>query len=291
MNPAIPVVMAMVGIGTTRASRRKRKNKGERQAEAKRSAQRQLSVLEVQSGVSFGRSQSRRPPAPADETNGRGTPLGRMFAGRRAAQPAEGQQGRPARPPMQPPMGRPAPRLDGAGDLSLFRKRIGGDIVLSEDGSQGYVGARWWAETGRQLFEQGAAQGAETPEQAAAMVLSAARDDIEWGAPEVPPGVHAVRQRVAHYIQAAQMSAPPVSAPPMGGMHSGPVGAEGTDAAPAPAAPPVEAEVVETAPPVQTKRKRRGSRGKKKGDAAGAESDGADAGVDAGTEASAEAGE
>lgn len=312
MNPAIPIVATLAGLGATKAPRRKRKNNnGESQTEAQvASAQRRRkTVLEVQMGV-VGRKKKRAPTkaepkeeAPKgasktftsafvgrrkkDEAEPGTTLLGKILNARHGPSPSrESTRVRtangagPARPPRPVPgphvrASRAAEAAKLTGPDSLFARRIGGDIILSEDGQQGFVGARWWAETGRPLLDQVTAEGPlGSPEEAAVTLLSAARGDIDWGAEEAPEGVVGVRRRVAHYIQGslshqgedaqapqgATTAAPSTPAHQFGGATMG--AAMAAREAAAAGAEAVEAS--DAASDTATKRKRRGSRGRKK---------------------------
>lgn len=308
MNPVIPVVATLAGLGATKAPRRKRKNNnGDEPAEekTKTSAQRKKRVLEAQLGLRKPKRKAEAKkasssPAP-EKAAGASRPFAAAFSGRRKAK-EEGEKGpgttllgkilnarhgpspassrgsagtpaaraaaaasRGARRPSAPDGAATAAKLTGPG--SLFHRRIGGDIILSEDGQQGFVGARWWAETGRPLLEAVTPPaGFESPDEAAVALLGAARQDIDWGAPQAPEGVVAVRRRVSHYVQAAALSenGPEGAAVPAAGMAPPPSPHQfggPTEGAPAGDDTEVEAEPVEASP---QKRKRRGARGRKK---------------------------
>lgn len=353
MNPAIPVVATLVGLGATKKPRRKRTNKSEDNAEVKRSAQRRRAVLEVQTrsrlgGVAAagaaaksspgkgatrkGASEEATAKAPkktfaaafvgrrgtkpkSDDGRPEGTLLGKILNARhgpssRGTSPTLGvaqaaQAARAARAAQAAQAARSAgvaseaaEKLPGPG--SLFHRRIGGDIILSEDGQQGFVGARWWAETGRSIFDQLVSSGpVESPEDMAVSILRASRSDIDWGAEEAPEGIVAVRRRVSHYVQGSLMSqepaqGPSASAPPSPHQFGGAMMGEAFSAVEEADRTVMEARDVHPESVVQTKRKRRGSRGRKKEAEASDGShdqDGGDVGEDAAASDAAPSGE
>lgn len=81
-------------------------------------------------------------------------------------------------------------------------------IGVTNDGERGYVGAKWWANTGRAVLVQTRKRyPAATPAEVLNLVLAQAVPTVDWTKPdaEIPRGATMIRTRMRRLVDAAFM--------------------------------------------------------------------------------------
>ncbi len=215
MHPVTLPIICLLGVSAGKSKRKRKKaSDGETVAgetNGSGSKTRAQRIMEIQNGLArenkarrakVHATQSAQVVAAAHNT----TPAG-------AATTAPPRRRRRNRAPFQPKPGAAGPQ----GQPII--ERMGAEIVISPDGTRGFVGARWWAETGRTICAAVREANPEAdPAQVAVEVLSRVKTDVDWENPAMPAGVKNVLSRVERFVQAslAPRASEPAEAPVQG---------------------------------------------------------------------------
>lgn len=200
VNPFVPIISLISAAAMGRPNKRRRKKNQSKTngTSTQRNRSRALDIIRIQRGLPRNASSSQT----ADE----------------AAETNEASQQEENHRPTTPGVHRRQPNGEAKpADAPMLRlsKLISTDTIgLTSDGKRGYVGAQWWARSGRDALNQiRRRHPSATPDEALALLLKQTVPSVDWDNEELPRGAQMLLRRLRRLVEASYMGREETPAP------------------------------------------------------------------------------